>query len=491
MSYQLTPDDLDNSRDDEPPAIRAAKNPNPAVLQALLAYYNEISHDAPTLQRHNLERYSPNASVSGAIWGIYETPLTAAIRANLPHNIQTLLNAGADPNGISAFELSDYAVRFIRGRDPKIDTSSFAYCPPRATVLASAQVKGITAQTAPLTAAEIEERRGGFPRFWTEPNVPAQRLRMNAALTALEVAAAMGDVSGLDALRAAGADESAWFTEEEEGEMVELSEEAGEAPSALSTSSPVHQALQAGQVDMLRHLLARCGYSPNYRPRAAPTVALPPASFGIARCDLGNPGVQQCLVELLAHPKLNLGLRTPVFGVHVLHFAAARHDPDLLGWLAGHIPGGLKAAGTTALGHTLLHITCLPLTADQIAGRNPAVARSIHCARTLDTAWLPHRLPSPLHMRFVVPGQLGGDPRPMSESERRALRETVAVILEDGGVDVRAQDTDGNTALHYLAGTLNVDEEVVRMVRGMEVAERLWERVRNEAGFTPEELWGE
>jgi hypothetical protein len=94
-------------------------------------------------------------------------------------------------------------------------------------------------------------------------------------------------------------------------------------------------------------------------------------------------------------------------------------------------------------------------------------------------------------MQFVGPEQLGGNPRPMSESERRGLRETVRVVLEDGGVDVRAQDTDGNTALHYLAGTLNVDEEVVRMVRGMEAAEGLWERVRNEAGFTPGELWGE
>ncbi|GIK05630.1 hypothetical protein Aspvir_009743 [Aspergillus viridinutans] len=483
MSYQLTPDDIDNSRDDEPPASRAAKNPNPAVLQALLAYYNEICQDAPTnLRRHNLERYSPNASVSGAIWGIYETPLTAAIRANLPHNIQTLLKAGADPSGISAFELSDYAVRFIRGRDPKIDTSSFAHCPPRATVLAGAHGKGITAQTAPLTAAEIEERRGG-------------------ASTVLDRAecsrSALADECGLDGAGGGGGDggyESAWLTqegEEEGGEMVELSKEAGEALSALSTSSPVHQALQAGRLDMLRHLLAGCGYSPNYRPRAAPTVALPPASFAIARCDLRNPGVQRCLVELLAHPKLNLCLRTPVFDVHVLHFAAARYDPDLLGWLAGHIPGGLKAAGTTALGHTLLHIACLPLTADQIVSRNPALAKSIHCARTLDTAWLPHRLPSPLHMRFASPGQLGGNPRPMSESEQRGLSETVGVILEDGAVDVRAQDTDGNTALHYLAGTLNMDEEVVRMVRGMEMAEGLWERVRNEAGFTPGELWGE
>lgn len=41
MAYQLTIDDLEPTQADETPPIRAARNPNPAVLDALLSYYRE------------------------------------------------------------------------------------------------------------------------------------------------------------------------------------------------------------------------------------------------------------------------------------------------------------------------------------------------------------------------------------------------------------------------------------------------------------------
>jgi hypothetical protein len=49
------------------------------------------------------------------------------------------------------------------------------------------------------------------------------------------------------------------------------------------------QAVQAGQIDMLRHLLTGCGQLPNYRPHAAPIVALPPASFAICALRATQP----------------------------------------------------------------------------------------------------------------------------------------------------------------------------------------------------------
>lgn len=78
-------------------------------------------------------------------------------------------------------------------------------------VLADAQRKGIHHQYTQLTQSELEERRSGFTRFQTEPNVPGQRLRMTPALTALEVAAQCGRKDMVVLLRAAGADESAWL----------------------------------------------------------------------------------------------------------------------------------------------------------------------------------------------------------------------------------------------------------------------------------------
>lgn len=79
--------------------------------------------------------------------------------------------------------------------------------------------------------------------------------------------------------------------------------------------------------------------------QGALTIRLPPLSYIIARCDLSNSGVQRCLVDLLSHPQLKPNLRTPIFNVHVLHFATAHHDPDLLSWLAASIPGGLVVRG--------------------------------------------------------------------------------------------------------------------------------------------------
>ncbi|KAF7586523.1 hypothetical protein BBP40_008768 [Aspergillus hancockii] len=41
MTYQLTAEDLDIFHEDDSPTIRTARNPNPALLKALLARYAE------------------------------------------------------------------------------------------------------------------------------------------------------------------------------------------------------------------------------------------------------------------------------------------------------------------------------------------------------------------------------------------------------------------------------------------------------------------
>jgi hypothetical protein len=219
-------------------------------------------------------------------------------------------------------------------------------------------------------------------------------------------------------LRTAGADESAWLVQSEfpsENDSLDIPDES--KISTLSTSSPAHQVIKAGNSTTLNRLLTR-NYSSNYRPPGCSYYCLTPHfPIAIALCDLDDPGVQGCVVDLLAHPRLNPHLRTPIFDVHLLHFAAARHGPDLLTWLAGSF-GDLHTAGITALGHTLLHIAALPLTANYTVARNPAVTRSIHCACTLDSKWMPHRLPSPLHMEFAFPRVPGPKPpRPLTATE--------------------------------------------------------------------------
>ena len=502
MAYQLTEDDLDVDREWDSAPVRAARNPNPAVLEALMAYYQEGCsrwNQLSEKKRQVLQYYGPNEGVSGALWGTYESPLTAAIRAKSPRNVNLLLASGADCNGISANDLSDYSVRFIRGRDASIDVSSFSGCPPRAELLATAKAKGIESQMAPLTSAELDERRVGFPRFWTEPNVPGQRLRMDTALTSLEVAAQCGCEELFDILHTAGAEDSSWraSTEtQEEDSLLEIP--SGASLSTLSVSSPVHQAIASGHRSMLNKLFNTYNYCPNYRPLVAPTVALPPLSFAIARCDLAKPGVQECISDLFTHPRLSPHLRTPVFDIHPLHFATARHDPDFLAWIATSIPDGHTMAGKTSLGHTLLHVAALPLTGNHAAMSRPAVERSIHCARTLDSKWLQHFKPSPRHLKYPrgskLPYSMRGNPFKeifMTEAEQAAQLATIKLLLEWGGFDVRTQDIDGNTTLHYLAATLNVGSETVKVLRAMDGGEEVWQSSRNWCGLTPKQLMEE
>lgn len=501
MAYQLTEDDLDVDSEWDSAPVRAARNPNPAVLEALITYYQEGRSRWDQLskrERRVLQYYGPNEGVSGALWGTFESPLTAAIRAKLTCNVNFLLASGADCNGISAHDLSDYSVRFMRGRDSSIDVSSFAGCPPRAELLATAKAKGIESQVAPLTAAELDERRVGFPRFWTEPNVPGQRLRMDTALTSLEVAAQCGVEEIFDILHAAGAEDSSWRapTEAQGDSLLEI---PSEAPlSKLSVSSPVHQAIASGHRSMLNKLFNTYNYCPNYRPLVAPTAALPPLSFAIARCDPTKPGVLECISDLFAHPCLAPHLRTPVFEIHPLHFATARHNPEFLAWIAASIPGGHSTARSTALGHTLLHVAALPLTGDHTAKTKPAVERSIHCARTLDSKWLQHSQPSPRHLQYrkdKLPRDIAvTNPlrqKPMTEAEQAAQLATIKLLLEWGGFDVRMQDIDGNTALHYLAATLNVDAETVELLQAMDGGEEVWQSSRNWCGLTPKQLMEE
>ena len=78
----------------------------------------------------------------------------------------------------------------------------------------------------------------------------------------------------------------------------------------------------------------------------------------------------------------------------------------------------------------------------------------------------------------------------MTEAQNQAQRATID-LLHWGGCDVSAQDMDGNTALHYLAGTLGIDQATVRMVRALEGGDETWKGAKNIWGLTPSDLWAE
>lgn len=491
-AYQLTKADLDEF-DDDPPAIRAARNQNPFVFSAIITEgIRQASNLGPNaLPRHKAyinRNFTANSYVSGATHGIYNSPLVAAITATLPQNVATVLAAGADPNGIMITDLDEYSVRFIRGRDPKYNTYSYGSCPPRSKVMPTV-TGGNPGQVALLTPNEIADRRKTFSRFWSEPELPTLRFRSTPARTALETAARVGDVALFDQVRAAQPDESWWTVDPAPSHLPDKP-----THSALCTSSPVHEAIMAQKSDMLRHLL-EIGYSPNILPLAATTRCLSPLATAIAFCDPPNTGAYNTLIH---HPTTNIAPRTPIFFVHPLHFATARLDLPLLQYISTNRSTSLETAGTTSLGHTLLHVASLPLTDAHINLFSPKIFHSIHDVRTLDTKhWFP------IDLRRRNPSQRGvfhsladtlplpREATPADDEEARKQAETVLWLLESGTQNVAAQDVYGNTPLHYLSSAMRVDEELLNQVRAGHEAESVWKESKNELGYTPEELWEE
>jgi len=489
MAYRHDDNDFDLS-DDDPPSIRAARNPNPQILISVLNEGKRLTDALGSNANHPRNGYikynfSANTSVCGAIHVIYNSPLVTAINARLPKNIAVLLEAGADPNGILLRDLDEYSVHFIRGRNLEYDTFSFVLCPPRSKVM-SAMGDRIS-QTSPLTTDEIAARRKVVSRFWSEPDLPALRIRPRPARTALETAASVGDVELFDQVRTAGPDVSWWVIDPTPHDLP-----ANITHSVLCTSSPCHEAIMTGKTEMLRHLLG-LGYSPNVLPLAAPTRCFPPHITAIASCDPPNLEAYGILSQ---QARTDLTLRTPIFSIHVLHFATARLDLPLLQHLANNPTTPLDATGTTALGHTLLHISTLSLTDTNINNFSEKIFHSIHDVRTLDTKnWLPidFSLRNPARRSAFFSSRAENPPLPLvptaeDEDDSRKQEEMVLWLLHTGTQELGAQDVHGNTPLHYLASAMWVNEGLLEKVRAWEGGETVWKSSRNLLGYSPKEL---
>jgi len=486
MAYKAVENDFDSCEDD-PASIRAARNPDPLVLISVLKEGVRLKEHHGTFDLSLInQNYSANTYVSGALHSLYNSPLVAAIEAHLPQNVAILLAAGADPNGIQLQDLDEYSVRFIRGRNPAYNKRNFCQCPLRAKVMAKLVGKSDTVpQTAPLTAQEVAARRKVFSRFWSEHELPTLRFRSTPARTALEIATSIGDVQLFDQVRDAGPDESWWVIDPTPQELPDTL-----THSVLCTSSPCHEAIIARKNNMLEHLLA-LGYSPNILPLAAPTWCLSPNMTAIASC---NPPNIEGYNILTQNVKTNLNLRTPIFNIHVLHLATARLDIPLLQHLINNPNTPLEAAGTTALGHTLLHISTLPLTDAHVNIFSRKIFDSIHDVRTLDTKdWAPINFvlynPARRSIFTCFKPSFPLDRTEDDDDDSHRQAEMTLWLLRTGTQDVGAQDVYGNTPLHYLAAAMCVNHELLEKVMAChEGGETVWKSSRNELGYTPEEL---
>lgn len=278
------------------------------------------------------------------------TPLLRTIETRRPENVRLLLEDGANPDGVPL----DQQIRFAR-RFRRFHPGDRYFLHDIWSAVDKDSVGTISSQTSPphLTDDELAERRSVVTRFWTAPfrfhiDHSEQPARWHRAQCHSVVKAGLSTPDILDQLLDAGADISAWCDPVDTA----LPEEDELKPSQVSISTPVHTAIATKNYAMLRKLFDS-GISPDARALITGSQALTPAQYAIA---LGDVETYSFLLANGAHPSIV----TPLFNVHSLHFAAAQLRIDLLEALAL-----LSGCGPiTAMGHSLLHVACLPFNVD-------------------------------------------------------------------------------------------------------------------------------
>ncbi|KAL8862690.1 MAG: hypothetical protein Q9178_001188 [Gyalolechia marmorata] len=450
--YGLIEADLDPGLDGHDfPAVRMASNANPRLLEALLSHGWQLS---PFYRPDNLGlamRYGPNAYMDGRVDGIYDSPLLRAIETGQLVNIGILLRAGADPNGQSLRSMYEYCSRFAR-----LGYQNSGIHDDHPILQSNAQFdRNAAAYTEKITRAETEE---GPARFWAGKGFPPPLLgARNGTMTAIEMAARKGAIEALRAIITAGADLSFWLSSPPSPPLV-LSH------SALSVSSPLHVAIEERNTEMLKELLMY-GFNPNLLPLGATIGCLSPLMTALA-CEPPNLEAWEILSS---HGDIDMNLRSPVYQIHALHVAAAQLSVSLLQHLSRKLP--LDRAGQTALGHTLLHIACLPLEPSEINQSSSIITTSITRVRTL--SWRPLSWSSC-----------------SSRTSRSSQLNTVNYILSNSQCSVFEQDELGNTALHYLASYADLNEPLIALLWSSENdVSHSWNTSRNQWGHTAEELY--
>jgi hypothetical protein len=215
--------------------MRAASNPDPRVLKAVLSSAVDVYTAANELCYHesgiplHIRHYDADPTGHSSLRVVdrgpgITTPLMEAIRARLPENIKMLLEAGALPSGIPHNAVSKYSAFFLRFRPLNCNVEN------RETLLYCMDLD----QLAILTMEEVEDRFWeGLAPFWCEEGfTPTEFYPHGNALSSLIEAAKSGSIRIFDQLMAAGADKEFW-----------MKSHASWRQSSLCVSTPLHAAV--------------------------------------------------------------------------------------------------------------------------------------------------------------------------------------------------------------------------------------------------------
>jgi hypothetical protein len=470
------------------PVIAAAGLQNSSVLRFLLERTQLLEDEE---HRSAVLNQATDPYIGGT--NTWTTPLLRAIERQRPENVRLLLAHGADPNGCCIQmqrNLSRLVRRFwlveasdLEERYPSELPYALSYGAPIRTI----DVGKASEELVPLTDVEIENRRTRFfPRFWTERHKKGLDYSRDDALLNAIVRAGTSSSEILDLLLDGSADAQLWLQPSTDEQ---LKDEECLSPSALALSTPLHAAIASNDLTMLRVLLDR-GFNPNARAIITGSLAITPAQYAIIT------GRLEAYSILKSHGRLDIGILTPVYGVHILHFATALLRLELI--RATDLP--LSAAPITALGHTLLHVACMPYNGADVQ-TSPKIEKSINDVRNLrDTRYVVHPLES---SNFDASGVKRGRPQeaqpkspqhsPRDVPNELQQQEDVCkhIITELGVAHIGLTDAHGNTALHYLAGAWFVNEVLISWMREQTGGEAVWTSADNMWGHTPLALWEE
>lgn len=356
-------------------------------------------------------------------------------------------------------------------------------------------------QISRISDDEVEDRlEDCVARFWTGIDFPSRNVIPHSDTIPAIIEAAQGNsLAIVDLLCKAGAETSFWKTE-----SFEIPLEA--TPSSLAVSTPLHAAIWSRNFVMLDHLL-NLGFNADAMPLANPTRCITPLMATVVYCNPWNKNAfYRLLREFPEEGSANPHKRTPIFDVHILHFAAARLDCELLRCVSNIVP--LHNAGKTALGHTLLHVACLPLSEKHVQMHSKEIYESIHEIRSLseesaETAYIEGRDPEDNYVQardnIMITKRLLSRPftqipprfswgLPSSEYFASQV-EVIEYLLKNSDQNLAAVDVHSNTALHYLASYRTVNTEAVDLLRKLPKSECIWMQAKNLYGYTPNDLF--
>ncbi len=479
-------------------SMKAAADPDPQVLNSVLARKSrsDVLKDRKVCTEELAASFSPNSTVRPR-QDLISTPLLQAIRCQLPQNVDTLLEHGAFPNGVDLESLEVYQSLFLRFRPSIPDHLDIdGDVADRKTLMGCMELP----QTAPITEQEIERRLHTLTPFWMSPDATALDIFPGGdEMHSLIAAARRPSTQIFDRLVQAGADASAWICTPNQRYDLD-----SDAPSSIAVANPLQAAIEAVNIPMISHLLA-LKFDPNFLPLSTPLSCLTPMMTSLLNInkalrdspkevpaqppDLILPAVfnLQAYTAMIGHPLLDLTLTTPILSVHSFHLAVAYGSLPLFLHVLCTLSISPANVAPTALGHTFLHIACLPPSAANIKTNSLAILKSIHDTRSLVYPRSHQIIPPELGTRRPYPSSSSTEDEIVVDCT--AQTELVDYLVSALSHKVSEQDIYGNTALHYLASQKAPNTGSISLLRSAEGGECAWSTVRNRWGYSAEDLF--